>query len=74
MFDRFAIAEAAHLFAANYHEGQFSETYKIFGRLSKIGFRPACLSLETASSETKEAYGRMVKKAFPNQCGWKKRM
>lgn len=75
MFDRFAICEAAHLFASHYHSGQNSSIYKIFSRLHKIGFKPSCwLTLETAAPEVKEAYGRLVKKHFPTRCGWYKRL
>lgn len=74
MFDRFAICEAAYLFAAHYHDGQFSKIYRMLGRLAAIGFRPSpSLRLETASEETKAAYGRLVKKAFPSLCGWQRR-
>ena len=40
-WDRFDICEAYYLFARQYHEGQFSETYAIFGRLKKINFNPS---------------------------------
>ena len=38
-FDRFDVCEAAFCFACLYHTGQFSDTYRIFGRLNAIGFR-----------------------------------
>ena len=40
-FDRFDICEAYYLYAANYHGGQATETYAIFGRLNNLQFRPA---------------------------------
>ncbi len=40
-FSRFDICEAYYLYASHYHSGQSSEVYKIFGRLSKIGFKPS---------------------------------
>ena len=62
MFDRFAICEAAYLFAADYHDGQFSQIYAIFGRLHKIGFRPSpLLTLENSSEEVKEHYENFKK-------------
>lgn len=75
MFNRFAICEAAYLFAVNYNEGQYSIGYRFFRRLHNIGFRSSpFLTLSNASQETKQAYGRLVKKYYPNQCGWKKRL
>ena len=32
-FDRFDICEAYYCYASDYHEGQFSKIYEIFGRL-----------------------------------------
>ena len=40
-WNRFDICEAWYLFACDWHEGQFSDTYAIFGRLDRIGFRPS---------------------------------
>lgn len=39
-FDRFDICEAYYVFASLHHGGQWSKTYRIFGRLESIGFRP----------------------------------
>jgi hypothetical protein len=40
-WNRFDICEAYYLFASTWHEGQGSETYGVFGRLDRIGFRPS---------------------------------
>ncbi len=42
-FDRFDICEAWYVFASEYHDGQGSETYRVFGRLDRVGFRPSPL-------------------------------
>jgi hypothetical protein len=42
-FNRFDICEAYYLFASNYHGGQSSKEYAIFGRLDKMQFRPSPL-------------------------------
>lgn len=39
--NRFDICEAFYLYAMLYHGGQWSKEYAIFGRLHRIGFRPA---------------------------------
>ena len=40
-WNRFDVCEAWYLFASAWHEGQFSDTYAIFGRLDRLGFRPS---------------------------------
>ena len=40
-WDRFDICEAYYVFAINWHGGQNSDVYKIFGKLKRIDFRPA---------------------------------
>ena len=40
-WNRFDICEAWYLFAGEWHEGQGSDTYAIFGRLDRIKFRPS---------------------------------
>ena len=40
-WNRFDICEAWYLFASEWHEGQFSDTYAIFGRLKRMRFRPS---------------------------------
>ena len=51
-FDRFAICEAAYQFASDYHEGQWSTRYTIFGRLDRLGFRPSPLLTTDSLDET----------------------
>lgn len=38
-FDRFDVCEAFYCYASLYHGGQFTGTYRIFGRLERIKFR-----------------------------------
>ncbi len=40
-WNRFDICEAWYLYAADWHEGQGSDTYAIFGRLVRMRFRPS---------------------------------
>ena len=40
-WNRFDICEAWYLFACDWHEGQNSDTYAIFSRLDRVGFRPS---------------------------------
>ena len=40
-WNRFDVCEAWYLFACDWHEGQGSATYAIFGRLDRLGFRPS---------------------------------
>ncbi len=42
-WNRFDICEAYYVFASEWHEGQYSPTYAIFGRLDRLGFRPSPL-------------------------------
>ena len=66
-FDRFDICEAYHLFASNYHEGQFSKIYKIFGRLHNIQFKPSDnIGFETLTENGQEIYNNLVKKVKSN--------
>ena len=40
MFDRFDVCEANYVFAMDYHRGQSSSEYAIFGRLERLRFKP----------------------------------
>lgn len=52
MWNRFDICEAWYLFASEWHKGQGSPEYAIFGRLHNIHFRPSSLlSREQLSRE-----------------------
>ena len=60
-FDRFDICEAWYLFASEYHEGQWSKLYRVFGRLDKIKFKPSpMLRYESLSDNGKEIYDNLV--------------
>jgi hypothetical protein len=39
-WSRFDICEAWYVYAMDYHKGQWSIEYEIFGRLDRIHFRP----------------------------------
>ena len=60
-FDKFDICEAWYLYAADYHCGQWSKEYAIFGRLHNIQFKPSpLLSFESLSDNGKEIYNNLV--------------
>lgn len=40
MFDRFDVCAAYFVFACQWHKGQWSAEYRIFGRLCRIGYQP----------------------------------
>jgi hypothetical protein len=39
VWNRYDICEAWYTFAADWHQGQNSPEYQIFGRLSRLGFK-----------------------------------
>lgn len=54
-FDRFDICDAYYLFATAWHDGQYSEEYRIFYRLEKVRYRSAPnLSYKTLSENGRE--------------------
>lgn len=60
-FDRFDICEARYLYVADYHGGQGSELYKVFGRLNNLGFKPSpLLSYDNLSENGKDIYDNLV--------------
>lgn len=62
-FDRFDICEAYYLFAAMYHEGQWSREYAIFGRLNRLGFRPGACGIngpDDLTENAREIFERLV--------------
>jgi hypothetical protein len=61
-FDRFAICEAYYMFATTHHEGQWSPTYRIFGRLDAIGFRPrpSLNGPDDLEDDSREIYDNLV--------------
>ena len=40
MFDRFDVCDAYYQFARDYHRGQWSSEYAIFGRLDRLRYSP----------------------------------
>ena len=55
-FDRFDVCEAHWLFATEWHKGQWSKEYAIFGRLSNLGFKPSPVISKKSLTEN----GRMI--------------
>ena len=62
-FDRFDICEAYWCYASDYHEGQFSKIYEIFGRLHELEFRPSMdLSFESLTDNGQSIYENLVER------------
>ena len=62
-WDRFDICEAYWCFAADWHGGQWSPEYLIFGRLDRMKFRPPMdLSYDSLTENSKEIYNNLVSK------------
>ena len=63
-WNRFDICEAWYLFATDWHEGQGSDTYAVFGRLSRMRFRPSpILSTRTLSANGRLILATLIRKA-----------
>ena len=63
-WNRFDICEAYYLFASEWHEGQGSTTYAIFGRLDRLGFRPSpLLSKRSMSPNGRLTLANLIRKA-----------
>lgn len=61
--NRFDICEAFYVYATLHHRGQGSKEYAIFGRLERIGFRPAtCVAddPDKLTDDGKFLYERLV--------------
>ena len=62
-FDRFDICEAYWCYASDYHEGQFSKIYEIFGRLYELEFDPSMdLSYESLTDNGQSIYRNLVER------------
>jgi hypothetical protein len=63
-FNRFDICEAYYLFASEYHSGQWSKEYQIFGRLNNIQFkcRDFLRSRDDLSENSQLIYDNLVSK------------
>ena len=62
-FDRFDILEAYYCYASDYHEGQFSKIYEIFGRLYELNFNPRMdLCFESLNENGQYIYNKLVNK------------
>ncbi len=63
-WNRFDICEAWYLFASEWHQGQGSDTYAIFGRLDRMRFRPSpMLSRRTLSANGRLILATLIRKA-----------
>lgn len=63
-FNRYDIADAWYLFAGEWHGGQSSPEYAIFGRLSNIGYKPSpMLSKDTLSENGRVILANLIRKA-----------
>ena len=62
-WDRFDICEAYYAFATDYHGGQFSPEYAIFGRLQRMGYRPGFggVTYDALTENGKAIYDNLVK-------------
>jgi hypothetical protein len=64
MFNRFDICDAYYLFASEWHRGQNSTEYAIFGRLHKLRYRPSPLLTKKSLTENARAIlARLIRKA-----------
>ena len=62
-FDKFDICEAYYVYASLWHGGQTSRDYAIFGKLHRMGFKPAMnLSVNSLSENALEIYLNLVLK------------
>ena len=63
-WNRFDICEAWYLFAADWHVGQGSDGYAIFGRLDRLRFRPSpMLSTRRLSANGRLILATLIRKA-----------
>jgi hypothetical protein len=75
-FNRNDICEAYYMFASEWHGGQFSKEYRIFGRLQKIGFVPSpTLSVDSLSENGVLIYQNLVRNNISDyescgECGY----
>ena len=60
-WDRLDICQAWFLFACDWHQGQDSWEYEIFGRLGQIGFQPGLnLTFDALTENGKAIYNNLV--------------
>ena len=63
MFDRYDVCEAYWLFACYWHRGSWSPEYAIFGRLSKLHFKPAPgLDIDTLTPNGRRVLSRRIRR------------
>jgi len=62
-FDRFDICEAYYLYACEWHKGQWSAEYRIFGRLNNMGFKPSpVLSKKSLSENGRSILANLIRR------------
>jgi len=67
-FDRFDVCEAYWLFATEWHRGQWSSEYAVFGRLSNLGFKPSpVISKRTLTENGRMILANLIRKARKGQ-------
>jgi len=67
-FDKFDICEAYWMYASLHHEGQWSDIYRIFGRLHRIGFQPSPFISEDSLTENgKEILNGLIERKHLSQ-------
>jgi len=64
MFNRFNICVAYYVYAVEWHGGQNSRAYKIFGRLNKIKFKSGAQRFEDLTEEEKIIYEGLVNSKY----------
>lgn len=63
MFDRFDICEAYYMYASEWHGGQWSDEYQIFGRLDAMGYRPSpILSKQSMSENARDILASLIRR------------
>lgn len=66
-FDRFDIMAAYYYYLSQYHEGQWSESYKRLYKIMKV-FKPSPFGkLETETENCKNIYNQLVEKGYVNR-------
>ncbi len=75
IFDRFDICHAWQVYATLWHGGQFTDDYRILGRLSRLGFRSGAgvEGPEGLTENGREIYLALVRKrqgedAYLDEC------
>jgi len=69
MFNRHDICDAYYVFATNYHRGQWSSEYAIFGRLDDIKYHPGLSAQKGVLNDNAvEVLDRLIQKYGFENC------